>query len=228
MIDSISVFVPVKNEESNIRKSLDEITRYMKKVASDYEILVINDGSTDKTVDIVKKLSECDPHIVLLHTNGHKGYGAAIRKGISCASKNLIFFTDGDGQYDIRELGSFLKAIEQHDYIIGYRKSLSQNILKKGYVKVHTVIARLVFGVRVKDVPCDFKLFHAQCIKNLELTSDGPFINIEILYKLQKKHYAYCEEEVAHYRRKFDNISRNPIMSYVRLPLEVIRLKCNL
>jgi len=198
---SISVILPAYNEEHNIERSIKMSEEVLSSLFEDYEIIVVNDGSRDRTEEIVRRLSERKPFIRCLSHPENMGYGAALKTGLKSAGKELLFFTDSDLQFDVAELADLIGWIEQYDIVIGYRKRRmdhpGRRILGWGW----TMLVRMLFGLKVKDIDCAFKLFRKEVIDNISIDSIGAFVNSEILLRAKRKGYTIKEVPVTHYPR---------------------------
>jgi len=200
---SLSVFFPAYNEEENIAKQVDEAVNYLDTLGIDYEVLVINDMSTDRTAEIVNVNFKDKPQVKVIDndTASIHGYGSALRKGFASFTKDMVFFTDSDLQFDIKEIGLFLNEIDKNDYVIGYRinrQDAGHRILN---AKLWGLAVRILLGVNVKDIDCAFKLFNRDIIKSIDIRSNSALINAEFLFKLNQKHYTFSQIGVHHFPR---------------------------
>jgi len=202
---SLSVFFPCFNEEENVRRAYESADRVCRSLAVDYEILFIDDGSTDRTAEIVKTIAAADPRVRTVHHAANSGYGAALRSGFEAASKRLVFFTDGDGQFDISEMPPLLPLLERYDIVAGYRLRRQDGLIRKFNGWGWTKLAALLFGVKVKDVNCAFKIFRRAVFDNIELNCTGALISAEILAKAARRGFSMTQSGV---RRAFREIPR--------------------
>lgn len=200
MAKMISIILPVYNEEKNIGRMIDSISDFFKKDNLIYEIIAINDGSQDKTEKVLNDYKKITNIIVISH-NKNLGYGAALRSGFNLAKGDLIFFTDSDCQFDIKDITPLLAKIEENDFVIGYRKERKDPYNRILYALIFRLAARIFFGVKIKDIDCAFKLFKNYVLSDLNLTSDGALINLEILAKAKKRGYRFVELPVKHFKR---------------------------
>lgn len=222
---SISVFYPALNEEQNIKECIEKTDTFLKTTGRDYEIIIVNDGSTDNTEGIVQKLASQNPHVVLINNTEIHGYGAALKKGFKSSSKDLIFFSDSDLQFDITELTKFFDKIDDYDYVIGYRAKRSDPIFRSFNAHLYGLLVSLILGVNVQDLDCAFKIFNRKTIDSITLYSNGALINAELLYKLNKKKYRFTEIPVNHYPRKFGKPTGANISVIARMFIELFKLK---
>lgn len=219
---SISIFFPALNEEENIEECITAATGFFNTLHIDYEIIVINNRSTDHTEEIVSDIAKQDPHVVLVNALEKQGYGAAIQKGVSVCTKDVVVFTDADLQFRIGDLEKFLEIIDSTDFVIGYRKACMG---RSRFVKYVNALFSVFLGVRVRDVGCDFKMFHKDVIRSVELISTGTLVNVEIVYKLQRKGFHYKEVPVSYYPRNNGVAKR---IRFKRMLVEFFKLKFNL
>lgn len=205
MYHSISLVVPAYNEESNIGVFLNSAIKSIEKLVKDYEIIIINDGSTDRTKDIVNNFLRKNNRIKQIIHNSNLGYGDALRTGFRISSKELVFFTDSDNQFDLSEIAHFYEEIGNNDYVIGYRKNRQDSIIRRINGRLWTKLVNVLYGLDVKDVNCAFKMFKRDIIKSLKLKSSGASINAELLNELMKKKYKYTQIPVSHLPRSSGN-----------------------
>ena len=200
--NSISIFFPAYNDEGTITKMVTNALTVLSSLSSDYEVLVVNDGSTDRTPAILDELGRTDPHIRIIHHRSNKGYGAALRTGFSHASKDLVFYTDGDGQYDVRELAALLPLMTPAvDIVNGYKILRADKRHRIVIGALYNWIARLLFRFPIRDVDCDFRLMKRHAIQGIELTSSSGVICVEMVSKLHQAGCVFAEAPVHHYPR---------------------------
>jgi len=200
---SLSVFFPVYNEEANLEVLIKQALRIVPTLAHQYELLIINDGSTDASLSIAKKLQSEDAHIKIYSHQSNKGYGEVLKTGIKKSQYEWIFWTDSDLQFDLAELANFVEASTQYDAIIGYRKKRAEGLKRRLNANLFKIYIDLLFRIHVKDIDCAFKLFKADLLKNLKLNSGSAFTSAEILYRLKKKGVKFKEIAVTHYPRLY-------------------------
>ncbi|MEM7203874.1 MAG: glycosyltransferase family 2 protein [Planctomycetota bacterium] len=198
---SISVVFPALNEEDNIRKAAGDAAAFLDAAYETWEVLVVDDGSTDDTAAHVRTMTEVEPRIKLVSHPTNQGYGRAIASGFAAASSELVFFTDADNQFDIRELRDFMPLIEDHDAVFGFRvyryDSVMRCILSWGYNR----LVRVLFRVKVRDVDCAFKLFRREVVDKMTIESDDFFIDTELVARTAKLGCRSVEKGVRHYPR---------------------------
>ena len=199
---SISVFLPALNEEENIRDCVTSVNRYLSKKFSDYEILVIASGSTDKTPEIVTNLARKNRRIRLINSKEKLGYGMALKSGFKNSKKELIFYTDADKQFNINDFDKFLPLIDSYDIISGYRINRQDPPMRIFIASVYNILIRILFGIKVKDVDASFKLYKKEVFNKIKLKSETGLIDAEVLIKAKKKGFSIGQVGVKHYIRK--------------------------
>jgi len=205
MIDkSISVILPAYNESLNIRTVTAKVFDFLQNNFSDFEIVVVDDGSQDNTYDTCLAIkNELGSSFKVLKHARNKGYGSALRTGLFSSSKDLVFYTDSDNQFDIDELLGFIEYIDDYDLVIGYRRNRQDSKLRKFTSFVYNRIIRLFFGLKVKDIDCSFKLFRRDSLKKLSIEKDKFFVDTELLLKAKLNKYRLKEIGITHFPRKF-------------------------
>lgn len=202
-ISSLSIFFPAYNDSQSIPKLIKTANSVAREIASDYEIIVINDGSKDNTEDVVEELKKKYKKLRVIHHSKNLGYGAALASGLSNSKKEWIFYTDGDGQYDPKELFLLLKSLNSGiDVVNGYKLRRSDNLVRKILGNFYNFYLRLLYPIPVSDIDCDFRLIRGSKIKNVELSSNGGSVCLELILKLQKNGARFAEVGVHHYRRE--------------------------
>ncbi len=220
---SISIVLPFCNEKNNLEKAINEISKFAKGRFLDYEIILVDDGSTDGSADIAIKSAFADRHIEIITHSKNKGYGTALRSGFKYCSKDIIFFTDSDRQFDIKNIDLLLPHIEKFNIVIGYRKHRKDPILRILLSKGYNILMRLTFGLNLRDIDCAFKLFQGKALKALNIQSQRYSINTEILAKAKSLNYSIQEIAVDHFPRLGD-YSKIGIKDIPRTLREVFRI----
>ena len=198
----VSAFFPAYNEEGNVERMCVSLKAILPLLAEDYEIIVVNDGSRDRTGEIAERLAGEDNRVRVIHHERNLGYGAAIRSGIEASRKDYLFFTDGDGQFDVSQLALFVPHISNHDAVIGYRLNRQDNLIRKANAWAWNQLVRLMFGLKVRDIDCAFKLFHQKVFRQIDLESSGAMISTEMLVRMKKNGFTWMEVGVLHSPRR--------------------------
>lgn len=181
---------------------VDQALEVLPVLTSDYEVIVIDDGSTDSTPQIVDDLAAASSHIKVIHHPRNLGYGAALRSGIDHAAKNLVFYTDGDGQYDVRELVNLFPLMtEKIDVVNGWKRKRSDSRRRIILGEIYKRLARFMFRLPIRDVDCDFRLIRRDALRQIQLNSSSGIICTEMIYKLHKAGAVFIETPVNHYPR---------------------------
>ncbi|MDP8215915.1 MAG: glycosyltransferase family 2 protein [Candidatus Kaelpia imicola] len=203
---SISAVILAYNEQNNITPLIKKTDRVLKQKFFDYEIIVVNDGSQDNTLSVLKELTLKYPKLKIVTHTQNKGYGAAVVSGLKTSQYELVFFTDGDNQFNVEEINKLLPYIDDSDLVAGYRVKRSDNFFKRINTLAWNILIRFLFKVKVKDLDCAFKLFRKTILEKIDLRrvkSQGAMINAEILVRLKKVDAKIVEVPVSHFHRKF-------------------------
>lgn len=199
--EDISVIFPAYNEEANIGITLDQAMQILPAFTNSWEIIVVDDGSTDKTTEIVKQYSDLNGNFTAIRHPSNKGYGAALKSGINAAKSNLIFFCDSDLQFDIREMDKLLQWIDDYDIVIGYRVKRQDPLYRRLNAFGWNMLVRLLLGVKVKDIDCAFKLFRRNVFDKIKIDAVGAMVNTDILAQAVKYGFRIREVPITHYPR---------------------------
>ena len=201
---SISAVMPAYNEEAVIEKSVRQVASVLRDLADDFEVIVTNDGSKDRTGAILSALAESEPELclrVVTHER-NQGYGAALASGFDAASKDLIFFTDGDKQFDVRELGLLLPMMDDPTHlVIGWRKHRADPPMRLFNAWGWKQLIHGLFGYTAKDVDCAFKLFRRRVWQSVTVASRGATFSAEFLIKARRLGFSVKEAPVTHFPR---------------------------
>ena len=198
---SLSVVMPAHNEEVAIADTVHAAVEAVSQWTQDFEIIVVNDGSRDRTGAILEEISAADPRVRVIHHAVNQGYGAALVSGFEAITRELVFFMDSDGQFDIHDLERFFPLIEQYDGVLGYRIERQDTWMRKLNAWGWKMVVSIIFRLRVRDVDCAFKLYRARFFREHRLETRGAMINTEILYKFKRAGYTYTEVGVHHLPR---------------------------
>ena len=199
---SLSVIMPAHNEEAAIAATVHSVVNTLKAWVPDFEVIVVNDGSKDRTRSIVEEIAASDQHVRLINHTVNQGYGAALVSGFEAITKDLVFFMDSDGQFDIADLERFFAFIDEYDAVLGYRIDRQDTWVRKLNAWGWKMLVRLVFGLRVGDIDCAFKLYPGKFFHEHRLETRGAMINAEILYKFTRAGYTYTQLGVRHLPRR--------------------------
>jgi glycosyltransferase involved in cell wall biosynthesis len=200
--ESISVFFPAFNDARSISPLVQTALNILPALTDDYEVIVIDDGSTDETPVVLDELARVHPQVKIVHHPRNMGYGAALRSGFSHAAKDLVFYTDGDGQYDVRDLLKLYPLlIAGVDVVNGFKIKRSDDAQRKVLGSLYNRLARWLFQLPIRDVDCDFRLLRRHALQQIELVSSSGVICVELVRKLHAAGSIFVEAPVPHYPR---------------------------
>ncbi len=197
----VSVFFPCYNEQDNVGRTVEKALAVLEKLNMDFEVIIIDDGSSDDTGRIADELAGRDERVKVVHHPGNLGYGAALQSGFAAATKELVFYTDGDGQFDIGEMPPLLPLMKQYDIVSCYRLDRQDSLIRKINGWCWTKLVCLLFGLKVRDIDCAFKLYKRKIFEGLSLSSTGALIDTEVLARASHKGYLITQKGVHHYPR---------------------------
>jgi glycosyltransferase involved in cell wall biosynthesis len=198
----ISVFFPAFNDAVSIETLVGVALKILPRLTNDYEVIVVNDGSTDATAAVLERLTRTHANVRIIHHERNLGYGAALQTGFRQAKKELVFYTDGDGQYDVSELPMLHRLLtDEVDIVNGYKLKRSDNIRRKLLGAIYNQTARFLFRLPIRDVDCDFRLLRRKCIQELEIHSTTGAVCVELVSKLHRAGCVFVETPVHHHPR---------------------------
>ena len=198
---SISVFFPCYNEQDNVARTTERAIAVLEKLNADYEVIIVDDGSKDATGQIADKIAARNKRVRVVHHPTNLGYGAALQSGFRLAAKELVFYTDGDGQFDISEMPPLLPLIKQYDIVSCYRLNRQDNMIRKINAWCWTKLMCFLFKMKIRDIDCAFKLYKREIFDNIKMVSTGALIDTEILARATRKGYTVTQRGVHHYPR---------------------------
>ena len=199
---SLSVVFPAFNEAANIRAVVEDAYQTLPKLASVFEIIVVNDGSKDNTGEICDELAEQFSNVRVVHHPRNRGYGAALKSGIKLARHDLIFFTDADGQFDLNEVAALIDESDNYDIVAGYRARRQDPPHRLLFAWGWNVLVRFVLGIRIRDIDCAFKVFNRRVFDKVQINSVGAMVNTEIFAQVFRFGMTVKEVRVTHYPRR--------------------------
>jgi glycosyltransferase involved in cell wall biosynthesis len=202
MNEGISVFFPAYNDEASIAALVSDALAVLPALTDDFEVVVVDDGSTDGTAAVLDVLAREDPRVRIVRHESNRGYGAALRTGFASASKELVFYTDGDGQYDVRELAHLRPLlVDGVDIVNGYKVQRADGWQRKAIGAVYNRLAHLLFSIPIRDVDCDFRLIRRRAVERVDLVSSSGSICVELVHKLHRRGCVFAEVPVRHLPR---------------------------
>lgn len=203
-LPSLSFFFPAYNEEAHVAAVIREALDVLPRFADDLEVIVVDDGSTDRTGAIADELPRGDPRVRVVHHRPNRGYGGAVRSGLTEATKDVVFFTDGDRQFDMTDLARLLPALDRADVVIGYREKRADAPRRLFIAFVYNTLIRALFLAPFRDVDCAFKVFRRRVFDRVPLErvrSNGAFFSPELLIVLRASGERIEQVGVRHFPR---------------------------
>lgn len=198
---SLSVVLPAHNEETTVESVVEEVFAVVQQLGVDYEIIVVNDGSTDRTGEIGRTLARRIPHFRLVEHFPSRHYGGALKAGFSVAAKELIAFFPADQQFVFREIDRLLAKITEADIVSGYRANRQDNFIRRFNGLGWNTVVWTLFGYLCRDIDCGFKLFRREILEHVKFVTDGAPIDTELLAGAKARGYRIAEVEVTHLPR---------------------------
>jgi len=203
-MNSISVFFPCFNDSKSIKKLVHDSFIVLKKITPNHEVIVIDDYSTDNSREVLTNLSKKYPKLKLVFHKKNLGYGGALRSGFKNSSKNLVFYTDGDGQYDVKELPILLLLMTKDvDFVNGIKMSRHDPTYRIFIGNLYSFVARWLFFLPTYDVDCDFRLIKRQILKKIHLKSNSGSICVELVKKAQRAGAKFRQVSIHHRERRW-------------------------
>jgi len=226
----LSIFFPAYNDAGTIASLVLVAHMTARELTPDYEVIVVDDGSPDHTGALLDEMARQFPWLKVVHHPRNRGYGGALRTGFETASKELVFYTDGDAQYDPRELGRLWAAFSPGvDFVNGYKISRNDPLHRIVVGRVYHWFVKLAFGLRLRDVDCDFRLMRKSVFERVRLTRSSGVICVELMKKVQDAGYRIAEVPVHHFHRsygksQFFNVPRvgRTLVDLARLWLDLV------
>ena len=222
---SISAFFPVYNDWGTISSMVLMVKGVLEKIASDYEIILIDDGSKTLTKVVLGELSGRIEKLKIITHDKNKGYGGALKTGISNSKFDWIFYTDGDGQYNPRELELLVNKLDDDiDIVNGYKISRSDPVYRKIIGRIYHNLTRLMFKFRIRDIDCDFRLMKKKIFDNITLEYNSGIICVEMITKISNEGYKFAEVPVHHYYRMSGKSEFFNVKRIVKVGIDLLRL----
>ncbi|MGE3273067.1 MAG: glycosyltransferase family 2 protein [Chloroflexota bacterium] len=225
---SISAVLPAYNEEQVIAHSVAAMVKTLEALDADYEIIVVNDGSRDRTGEILAQLGQENPRVRMVAHERNQGYGAALWTGFTSARKDLVFLTDGDKQFDVDELRLLLPMMDGADMAIGYRQKRADPPMRLLNAWGWKLLVNGLFGYTARDIDCAFKLFRRSILDRVDVHARGATFSAEFLIKARRLGYVIRERAVSHYPRPAGVATGAKPAVIIRAFRELLRLRLNL
>lgn len=200
-LPGLSVFLPSHDEEGNVERVVGGYLAELPRVTGDYEVIVIDDGSRDRTGEIADRLAAADAHVKVVHHPVNRGYGGAVISGIRAATKPYVLLSDGDGQFDPADIALMTPFVPEYDVVVGRRARRADPFVRRLNGKAWTTLVRLLLGITISDIDCGFKLFKRDKLDGIELRAHGAMISTELMARLAGRGAKVKEVDVAHLPR---------------------------
>lgn len=227
----LSFFFPALNEEGHVEPLTRRAVEVLAPIAERFELIVVDDGSTDATGAIADGLAAEDPRVRVVHHTARRGYGGTVRSGILAATQPYVFFTDGDRQFDPADVVLLLDRIADADAVIGFRRKRSDPVRRLFIAWCYNRIVGLLFGLRVRDVDCAFKLFRREVFEAVPLglvRSNGVFFSAELLIRMYAAGLRIVEVGVPHHPRRWGQEKGAPLRAILRTIRDLLSLRVGL
>src|SRR5438067_4403507 len=210
----LSVFFPAYNDSGTIASMVIRTVKTASELTSDFEVIVVDDGSADSTAEIADELARTYPEVRAVHHPINRDYGAALQTGFRSATKELIFYTDGDAQYDPTELAALWENLGEADLVNGYKISRADPLHRIVIGRLYHYIVSIMFGLKLRDVDCDFRLMRRSIFERINLEKTSGIICVEMMKKIQDAGFRIVEVPVHHYHRAY---GKSQFFNYRRL-----------
>ena len=224
-VRSLSAVIPAYNEEADIEKCVTTLERVLARVAAPFEIIVVNDGSVDRTGEILEDLRRDRPHLVVVHHASNQGLGRTLRSGFERCRHDVTFYSDADLPFDFEELGRALRIMDEKnaDMVTGFRHDRTHEGTRRiVYSFAYNWLIRAVFGVRFKDVNFSFKVIRSDLLRNMTLQSDGSFIDAEMMIKADRQGLFVCQIGVDYFKREHGTSNLSSVRTIAKILRELI------
>lgn len=199
---SVSIFYPCYNDWGTMGSMVMLTLQTAERLGIDYDITLIDDGSGDHTLALLEEIERRFPEVRIVRHAQNRGYGGALRSGFASATKEWIFYTDGDAQYDVRELERLVaEAGDDVDVVQGYKITRHDPLHRIVIGRIYHCLVKVAFGLKLRDVDCDFRLIRRSVFDKVELKSDSGVICAEMMTKIQRAGFRMREVPVHHYER---------------------------
>jgi glycosyltransferase involved in cell wall biosynthesis len=224
-LPALSVFFPCHNEVGNLERVVASARDVLPRFTREWEVIIVDDGSTDGTGALADRLAAQDPRLRVVHHPQNRGYGGALQSGFAASRYDYVFFTDGDGQFDLNEIALLLPLLDRADLVLGYRLRRADPAHRRLYAFAYHLLIRVVLGLKVRDLDCAFKLIPRRVLEAVTLTSNGALISAELLLKAKHAGFSWVQVGVHHYPRRAGQQSGGSVKVILRMFRELWRLR---
>lgn len=200
-LSSVSFFCPAYHDEENLPILIPRVHAFLTEVAETFEIIIVEDGSPDRTGAVADDLACQFPHVRVIHHPRNLGYGATLRDGFLAGQYDYVLYTDGDNQYDVREIGPYLHLLADHDVLAGYVTAKAVSTRRKIQSMVFNGLIRLLFFTSFRDINCALKLYRRGVLQSIAIKSTSAFIDAEMMIRVRQGGFRVAQFPVAHFPR---------------------------
>lgn len=225
---SLSVVLPAHNEEATVESVVEEVFAVAQQLGMDYEIILVNDGSTDRTSEIGRTLALRIPNFRLIECFPSRHYGGALKAGFAAATREVITFFPADKQFVFSEIDRLLAKLIEADIVSGYRANRQDNFVRRCNGFGWNMVVWVLFGYLCRDIDCGFKLFRREILEHVRLVSDGALIDTELLASVKARGYRIAEVEVTHLPRTAGKATGADFKVIIRAFRDLARFKWRL
>ncbi len=227
-LSSLSIYFPAYYDEHTVEPLARACIEVAKKLTDDYEIIIVDDKSPDKVGEIADRLALEIPQIRVIHHAENMGVGQAMISGYRHATKDWVFYTDGDAQYDVNELVPMAQHAKDFDIVVGYRLNRAEGFKRIFTSKAFHFLIFCLFGVHFKDIDCSFKLIHRRFLEKISFHTNSGLVDAELLIQAKRLKFPVKEIGVHHYPRKFGNSHCLRVKLIVSMLLDMLKLRFKL
>jgi glycosyltransferase involved in cell wall biosynthesis len=221
----LSIFFPAYNDSGTIASLVITALRTARRLTPNHEVIVVNDGSKDGTADILEELASIYPQVRIVHHEKNRGYGGALRTGFATATRELVFYTDGDAQYDPAEMEALWRRFDQDvDLVNGYKISRSDPLHRILIGRIYHHIVKIMFRLTVRDVDCDFRMMRRSIFDRVRLEKTSGVICLEMMKKITDAGFRIAEVPVHHYHRAYGKSQFFNFRRLYRTAIDVMKL----
>ncbi len=223
---NLSLALPCFNEAENIKETIESVVHWMQSKNIDGEIIAVNDGSTDRTGEILEVLQQQHPQLIVIHHEKNRGYGAAVVTGCDRATKDVIAFMDSDGQFKPEDFNLLLPFLDRYSYVTGRRKHRADPLMRIINAKLFGILAYCILGIWVRDINCAMKVFRRELWSTIRPSvATGALVNAEMFYRMKRKNILWKQVDVHHYPRQFGMQTGAKLSVILRMFKELWTLK---
>jgi len=221
----LSIFFPAYNDSGTIASLVITALRTARTLTPDHEVIVVNDGSADGTSEILEELASIYPQVRIVTHEKNRGYGGALRTGFATATRELVFYTDGDAQYDPAEMAALWRRFDQNvDLVNGYKISRSDPLHRIVIGRIYHHVVKALFGLTVRDVDCDFRMMRRSIFETVHLEKNSGVICLEMMKKITDGGFRIAEVPVHHYHRAYGKSQFFNFRRLYRTAVDVMKL----